>query len=257
MVHSRTMQLNAITPLPPKRRLMRRRRSRQTMKAYLRATTTLCFFLLSRGAAFSLPSGILSSRAAGDLPRLDDAKPIATHHVHFPAGAVPRCPTRLHNSFPQDDPSVAAQIEKAKRLLEDARKKQKEQEAAAASGAEAGSQAEGEDSKLPFFAAKSHAATAAEHARKIKSTTASGEIVADGAAMATMSQSEPWEVRSLDQMFDKEARMDYDGNEVEGEGSGLAERDLAASIYNLRKALQNDDFRKVFNSRNRFIGEVD
>ena len=37
----------------------------------------------------------------------------------------------------------------------------------------------------------------------------------------------------------------------------IAERDLAASIYNLRKVLKTEDFRRVFDSRNRFIGEVD
>ena len=60
--------------------------------------------------------------------------------------------------------------------------------------------------------------------------------------------------------------MDYDGNTDEdatnddGTGktsSSLADRDVASSIYNLRKMLRNEDFMKVFDSRNRFIGELD
>lgn len=83
--------------------------------------------------------------------------------------------------------------------------------------------------------------------------------------MTSLSNSEPWELRSLSQIgFESEARSDYDGNIVEvdsGSGSGstntLADKDVAMSIYNLRKTLQNEDFKSVFNSRNRFIGEVD
>ena len=60
-------------------------------------------------------------------------------------------------------------------------------------------------------------------------------------------------------MFTKEARKDWDGNDVlnEIDGSVLADRDVARAIYNLRKSMQNDDFKKVFDARNRFIGEVD
>ena len=84
--------------------------------------------------------------------------------------------------------------------------------------------------------------------------------------MTTLSNSEPWELRSLSDIgFESEARSDYDGNVVEVDlngdvvkgGQTLAERDLAASIYNLRKVLQNEDFKNVFDPRNRFIGEVD
>ena len=80
--------------------------------------------------------------------------------------------------------------------------------------------------------------------------------------MALLSKSEPWEIRSLSQLtFQEEATLDYDGNTTAEESSSststLADRDVASSIYNLRKMLQNEDFRKVFDSRNRFIGELD
>ena len=78
--------------------------------------------------------------------------------------------------------------------------------------------------------------------------------------MTSLSNSEPWELRSLSDIgFESEARSDFDGNLVADEDvkKTLAERDLAASIYNLRKVMQTEDFRRVFDSRNRFIGEVD
>jgi len=120
-------------------------------------------------------------------------------------------------------------------------------------------------SSLPFFAQQqqqSFTSKAITNAQKIKSKTPSGSIIADGAAMTSLSNSEPWELRSLSQIgFESEARSDYDGNIVEvdtsSSTSSLADKDVAMSIYNLRKTLQNEDFKSVFNSRNRFIGEVD
>ncbi|KAK1746752.1 hypothetical protein QTG54_002096 [Skeletonema marinoi] len=50
---------------------------------------------------------------------------------------------------------------------------------------------------LPFFAQKSFTATAIDHTQKIKSKTKSGEIIADGDTMTSLSNSEPWELRSL------------------------------------------------------------
>lgn len=167
------------------------------------------------------------------------------------------------------DPAVAAQIRKAKKLISDAKKTQKANEEAAAKAAKAAADGDEADEStlekeekapktpLPFFASKS----STPDAKKIKSKTKSGEIIADGEEMASLSKSEPWERRSLSQMFERESRTDYDGNLVEGEQIDpkkvLADRDMAASIYGLRKKLQNDDFMKVFDKRNRFIGDVD
>lgn len=224
--------------------------------------------LVSFTAAFS-PSSAVSSPSTRAIPQR------RTRRVH------PRhARTRLYNLFPNDeddenldddevddtkyDAATSAQLRKAKKLLNDAKKKQSEalkKAEAAAARAELGGDAVVEESKekLPFFATKSFTASAVDSARKIKSKTDTGEIIADGETMATLSKSEPWEVRSLDQMFAQEARVDFDGNLVEEEdtSSKLAERDMAASIYNLRKELQNADFRAVFDARNRFIGEVD
>jgi len=191
-----------------------------------------------------------------------------------------RCSTtKLYNLFPKDEfdkddflddddddnwdsekyePAVAAQIRKAKQLLNETKKKQKQQEDSFLdTELVIPPKEEEEESKevvLPFFATKQREIDTS----KIKSKTKSGEIIADGTQMATLSKSEAWERRSLSQMFTKEARQDWDGNDVTQETSTtLADKDVARSIYNLRKSMQNEDFKKVFDSRNRFIGEVE
>lgn len=186
------------------------------------------------------------------------------HHRHV------RTTTALQNSFDDDDdedadlanydPAVAAQIRKARKLLRDAKQKM-EKEQQQQEQEQSNEQNKESTTPLPFFAQQqSFTATAIDHTQKIKSKTKSGEIIADGDTMTSLSNSEPWERRSLSDIgFESEARSDFDGNLVADEDvkRTLAERDLQASIYNLRKVLQTEDFRKVFDPRNRFIGEVD
>ena len=191
--------------------------------------------------------------------------------------------TKLYNLFPKDefdkdpflddddddddiylkyDPAVAAQLRKAKQLIKDAKKKQKAKDESfldteVTTTTETTDKSKDGEAKssglLPFFAAKHN---------KIKSKTKSGEIIADGDEMATLSKSEPWERRSLSQMFVKEKGTDWDGNVIDKDDgdfdkSVIMDKDVARSIYNLRKSMQTEDFRRVFDPRNRFIGEVD
>jgi len=146
------------------------------------------------------------------------------------------------------DLDISTQIAKAKQLLNDAKKKKR----GTGDRAMNAKSEEEEAAKVPFFA------SSPRRDNKIKSFLKGGEIIADGETMATLSASEPWERRSLSQMFDNEARIDYDGNVVEEEKTNtLAGRDVGASIYNLRKKLQTEDFKKVFNQKNFFIGDMD
>jgi hypothetical protein len=147
------------------------------------------------------------------------------------------------------DPAMTAQIEKAKQLLNAAKKKQKDAETGVGEAAEAAEDA----AAVPFFATTSPAAAG----EKIKATLASGDIVADGETMASLAAEEPWENRSLSQMFDNEGRIDYDGESVEDRTNTMADRNVAASIYGLRKSLRTEDFLKVFDKRNYFIGDLD
>jgi len=78
-------------------------------------------------------------------------------------------------------------------------------------------------------------------------------VTADGEKMAKLSEEEPWEYRSLLDVFENERDVNED---VYSKASQqLAQRDVAASIYNLRKELKTEDYRKIFDKRNRFIGE--
>lgn len=147
------------------------------------------------------------------------------------------------------DPVMTAQIEKAKQLLNAAKKKQEDAETGAGEAAAAAEDA----AAVPFFATTSRAAAG----EKIKATLASGDIVADGETMASLSAAEPWENRSLSQMFDSESRIDYDGESVEERTNTMADRDVGASIYGLRRSLRTEDFMKVFDKRNYFIGDLD
>lgn len=142
---------------------------------------------------------------------------------------------------------MSTQIEKAKQLLNDAKKKK----AGTSDRATDAKSEEEEAAKVPFFA------SSPRRDNKIKSFLKGGEIIADGETMAILSASEPWERRSLSQMFDNEARIDYDGNLVKEEKANtLAGRDEGASIYNLRKTLQTEDFKRVFNQKDFFIGDI-
>mmetsp|Transcript_1696 Transcript_1696/g.3495 ORF Transcript_1696/g.3495 Transcript_1696/m.3495 type:complete len:264 (+) Transcript_1696:221-1012(+) len=198
---------------------------------------------------------------------------ITAHHGQFTSSRMKNSSTKLCNLFPKDDfekddfdddddtdidYALKAQLSKAKALLRDAKKKleakqkaeQKRLEAVAA-GTEA--EASQEESPLPFFATRSFTSSASETSRKIKKTTPKG-IVADGDTMAALSKSEPWERRSLNQMFKNENKLE---DETSAATKSLVDKDVAMSIYNLRKTLQNEDFKRVFDSRNRFIGEID
>eukprot|EP00571_Detonula_confervacea_P003875 CAMPEP_0172323728 /NCGR_PEP_ID=MMETSP1058-20130122/49451_1 /TAXON_ID=83371 /ORGANISM="Detonula confervacea, Strain CCMP 353" /LENGTH=270 /DNA_ID=CAMNT_0013039805 /DNA_START=152 /DNA_END=964 /DNA_ORIENTATION=- len=270
------------------------------MVAVYTTTGALCLCILfSCAAAFSPSPATSSTLLTRNNNNPIQSRAIQDNNImnsmHHRGDVPPRPSTQLYNLFPKDDlfpkdefdkkeddflddgdddfdydkyePAVAAQIRKAKQLISDAKKTQKaneEKAAKAEAAAEAGEtetvskeEEEGSKKTLPFFAA----APPADNSKKIKSKTASGDIIADGETMASLSKSEPWERRPLSQMFDRESGIDYDGNVVDNvpmdPGRVLADRDVNASIYNLRKSLQTADFMKVFDKRNRFIGDLD
>lgn len=101
---------------------------------------------------------------------------------------------------------------------------------------------------VPFFASKT--APFDENKKKekvIKSKNEEGLFTTDGEMMAALSESEEWQVRPLQEVFENE--------EKEKSDDPFADRDVAASIFNLRKTLQTEDYKKIFDQRNRFIGE--
>lgn len=99
---------------------------------------------------------------------------------------------------------------------------------------------------VPFFASlDANADTKKE--KVIKSRNEEGLFTTDGELMAEMSESEEWEVRPLLEVFESESK--------DPAKDPLADRDVAASIFNLRKVLQTEDYQKIFDKRNRFIGD--
>jgi glutaredoxin-related protein len=69
--------------------------------------------------------------------------------------------------------------------------------------------------------------------------------------MAKLSEEEEWESRPILEVFETE--------EQEGEKASFnaknVDRDIAKSMFNLRKSLQTEDFMKIFDKRNIFIGD--
>ena len=243
----------------------RRRRARVTL---LVATVTVAVILMSANPADCFSSAAASSREL-KASRIDDVPDSKAKRPRHPAS------TRLYNLPKKDegddeddlsryDPEIAAQIRKARQLVKESKLKMAKERKAAELAATANGDTNGAAADrpaddvtvpaaapLPFFAAQG---TSPE---KIKSKTEGG-VIADGEKMASLSESESWEKRSLSQMFAKEKRIDFDGNLVENdEGKAIAKKDIAMAMFNLRKQLQNEDFKTVFNSRNPFIGEVE
>ena len=149
------------------------------------------------------------------------------------------------SSSPIDDDISRLQL-KARQLLEKSKAKlaAKEKKEAAAAAA-----AKPKDPSLPFFAS-----TVRSRDSVIKSRNEeTGLITADGERMAAISEQEEWEVRSLYEVFENEIKENEDVYSLASQQ--LAARDVAASIFDLRKKLQTDDYKAIFNKRNPFIGE--
>ncbi|CAJ1957068.1 unnamed protein product [Cylindrotheca closterium] len=142
------------------------------------------------------------------------------------------------------DDEVSKQLARAKELLakSKARIEAKELEAI-------NKEKEEKSESVPFFAAKM--ASMDQDSRKTKFTKDKNEETGlstfDGDKMVELSESEEWEVRPLSQVFENENK--------DAAENPLADRDVAASIFNLQKKMRTEDYMKIFDKRNRFIGE--
>lgn len=107
---------------------------------------------------------------------------------------------------------------------------------------------------VPFFASANGKSTAAningKKEKVIKSKNEdTGLFTTDGDLMAKLSEGEEWQPRRLLDVFSNEEER------LAPENHPLANRDVAASIYNLRRVLQTEDYMRIFDKRNRFIGD--
>ena len=104
------------------------------------------------------------------------------------------------------------------------------------------------EDELPFFATGQRSVSRDGVIKFVDERT--GLRVADGERMAAISEHEDWEMRSISQVFESEIEDAYTLANRQ-----LGQRDVAASIWNLRQSLHNDDYRRIFDTKNRFIGE--
>ena len=170
---------------------------------------------------------------------------VASKSLTAPQSASAFCPIHvtgrpsmsLASSSLDDD--LSRQMERAREVLAQSKAKMEAIEQA---------EVEGEDSKrnVPFFAVKDTPSPGGKKEKVTKSTNKQGLITTDGEKMAKLSESEEWETRPLGEVFRDERGVTE---------NPLADRDVAASIMNLRLKMQNADFKEIFDSRNRFIGE--
>jgi hypothetical protein len=87
-----------------------------------------------------------------------------------------------------------------------------------------------------------------------------GLVRADGEKMAALSEQEEWQRRPLYEVFNV-IEVASDSSDVQYQPNTsktsrtLDERDMIASIRNLQQTLHNEDFKRIFDEKNRYIGE--
>lgn len=141
---------------------------------------------------------------------------------------------------------ITKQLERAKAALAVSRAKMEAQEQAEAGLLDDEKEATKEEGNVPFFAMSSDDAGKKE--KVIKDKNEDGLFTTDGDLMAKLSEEEEWESRPLLEVFQNEKEEKPEAMNID--------RDIGQSMYNLRKSLQTDDFMKIFDKRNRFIGEA-
>lgn len=154
---------------------------------------------------------------------------------------------RMASKPTEGNVEITKQLERAKAALAVSRAKMEAQEQADA-GLVADEKEEKNDEKdVPFFAVN----TADDNDKKekvIKDKNEEGLFTTDGDLMAKLSEEEEWESRPLLEVFQNEKEKTPETMNID--------RDIGQSMYNLRKSLQTEDFRTIFDKRNRFIGEA-
>jgi vacuolar-type H+-ATPase subunit I/STV1 len=153
---------------------------------------------------------------------------------------------QLHATSPNIDDDISKQLERARQLLAKSKAKieAKEKDEEELSSVE-------KESKdvVPFFAAKDETADKSNKKEKLtkNKNEETGLSTFDGDMMAELSEEEEWQVRPLQEVFEDEKE--------EKARDPFGDRDVAASIFNLRRTLQTEDYQRIFDKRNRFIGE--
>jgi hypothetical protein len=161
---------------------------------------------------------------------------------------------------PAKNEEIMKQLERAKAAIAVSRVKIEAQEAFVAFIREADDKqdASKEKENVPFFATANDSdnnSSTNSNGKKEKvikdKNEDTGSFTTDGELMAKLSEEEEWESRPILEVFETE--------EQEGEKKSFnaknVDRDIAKSMFNLRKSLQTEDFMKIFDKRNIFIGD--
>lgn len=107
---------------------------------------------------------------------------------------------------------------------------------------------------LPFFAADGTSGTSQDKREIVlKSQNKDGLITVNGDEMAKLSEDETWKSRPLAEVFENELKEDEDVYSIATQQ--LGGRDVAASIWSLRKSMKTEDYQKIFDKKNYFIGD--
>jgi len=134
------------------------------------------------------------------------------------------------------DDDVSRQLAKARQLLEESKAKIAAQD---------------DSEELPFFMKDTTPVEESDEVEKKRKNVTKSQndedlITTDGELMAALSEEENWEARPLGDVFEKESKAVV---------RKLADRDVAASIMNLRMSMQGEDYKKIFDKANWFIGD--
>jgi len=137
------------------------------------------------------------------------------------------------------DDDVTRQLAKARELLEQCKAKLAEE-----------TEADESIDVVEETPIDSESSIETEKRTKVTKTTddESGLITTDGELMAAISELEDWEIRDIFDCFEDEL-------EESDVSKQLAKRDVASSLYGLRMSMQNEDYAKIFNKKNYWIGE--
>lgn len=153
---------------------------------------------------------------------------------------------------------IEQQLERARIILEKSKAKLAAREdAEGANGENGANKKDGATPSNNLFFASSTSASGTDTAKRdlvTKSTDEkTGLITTDGEKMAKISEEEEWESRPLLEVFENNLQENEDVYSEMSEQ--LASKDVAMSIFNLRKEMKTEDYRKIFDKRCFFIGE--
>lgn len=150
------------------------------------------------------------------------------------------------SKLPFDD-NTAKQIDRAKQLLQEAKKKLASSPPVSHDDNNGKNNDKGEENQKEFneIISKSNRKDKVIKTRNQET----GLFTTDGELMAALSAEEEWEIKALMDVFDSEVEEESDVSKH------IANRDVVSSIRNLKRELKNEDYDKIFDKKNRFIGE--